>query len=636
MDTAQTSPPSAPHPGTHTVSGRLPALMLGALGVVYGDIGTSPLYTMREAFAETHLPLNETTVLGVLSLVTWTLMIVVTVKYVMVIMRADNKGEGGVLALGTLAQRGLSGARGQQALIGLAILGMALFFGDSLITPAISVLSAVEGLKVATPVFEPYVVPLTLLVLAVLFVFQRQGTGRVGIFFGPVMLLWFTTLALLGLIQIARWPDVLRAIDPEYAVLLFASHPWEAFVGLGAVVLAVTGAEALYADMGHFGRYPIRIVWLVFVLPALLLNYYGQGALLLHEPAARESPFYHLAPDWLLYPLVILATLATVIASQAVISGAFSLTRQAVQLGYLPRREIRHTSAHEIGQVYIPRNNWLLLTGVVLLVITFQSSSNLAAAYGVSVTGAMVIDAILAAVVARRLWCWNPWLAAIAFAAFLVVDVALFASTLMKVPQGGWFPLVAALGVFLIMTTWRKGRAILAERLYQDSLPLEAFLERMRPESPMRVAGTAVFMTGDPDLVPHALLHNIKHNKVLHERVIILTVMIDDVPWSYEDRAIQVDKLGKGFFRVVLHYGYMEQPHIPQALERCRKYGLHTDMMDTSFFLGRETLIPSKRTGLSTWREPLFIVMSKTALSATEFFCLPPGRVVELGTQVEI
>ncbi|HYG85157.1 MAG TPA: potassium transporter Kup [Azospirillum sp.] len=628
MDTAQTT--------THAGTNRLPALLLGALGVVYGDIGTSPLYTMREVFAETHLPLNEFTVLGVLSLVTWTLMIVVTVKYVMVIMRADNKGEGGVLALGSLAQRGLSSPHGQRALIGLAILGMALFFGDSLITPAISVLSAVEGLKVATPVFEPYVVPITLLVLVVLFVFQRQGTGKVGIFFGPVMLLWFSTLAVLGLVQIARWPDVLRAIDPEYAILLLVEHQWEAFVGLGAVVLAVTGAEALYADMGHFGRHPIRLVWLGFVLPALILNYFGQGALLLHEPEARENPFYHLAPDWLLYPLVVLATAATVIASQAVISGAFSLTRQAVQLGYLPRREIRHTSVHEIGQVYIPRNNWLLLVGVVFLVLTFQSSSNLAAAYGVSVTGAMVIDAILAAVVARRLWHWSPVLITLAFTAFLVVDLALFGSTLLKVPQGGWFPLVAAVAVFLIMTTWRKGRVILAERLYQDALPMELFLERIKPESPMRVAGTAVFMTGNPDVVPHVLLHNIKHNKVLHERVIILTVITDDVPWIYEDRAIQVDKLGKGFFRVVLHYGYMEQPHIPQALERCRKYGLHTDMMDTSFFLGRETLIPSKRSGLPGWREPLFILMSKTALSATEFFCIPPGRVVELGTQVEI
>jgi len=641
METAQITDKTPANPtseggGGHGGTSRLPLLMLGALGVVYGDIGTSPLYAMREVFAEAHLPLNETTVLGVLSLVTWTLMTVVTVKYVMVVMRADNKGEGGVLALGTLAQRGLPGARGQRTLIGLAILGMALFFGDSLITPAISVLSAVEGLKVATPVFEPYVVPITLLVLAVLFVFQRQGTGKVGILFGPVMLLWFTTLAVLGLVQIARWPDVLRALDPEYAVLLWIAHPWATFVGLGAVVLAVTGAEALYADMGHFGRRPIRLVWLYFVLPALLLNYYGQGALLLHEPGARESPFYHLAPDWMLYPLVILATMSTVIASQAVISGAFSLTRQAVQLGYLPRREIRHTSAHEIGQVYIPRNNWLLLAGVVFLVLAFQSSSSLAAAYGVSVTGAMVIDTILAAVVARRLWHWNPWLIAVAFSAFLVVDLALFGSTLLKVPQGGWFPLVAGVVVFLIMTTWRRGRTVLAERLYQDSLPMEMFLERIRPESPMRVAGTAVFMTGNPDVVPHVLLHNIKHNKVLHERVIILTVVTDDVPWVYEDRAVAVEKMGKGFFRVILHYGYMEQPHVPQALERCRKYGLHTDMMDTSFFLGRETLIPSRRTGLPTWREPLFILMSKTALSATEFFCIPPGRVVELGTQVEI
>ncbi|HEY0835215.1 MAG TPA: potassium transporter Kup [Azospirillum sp.] len=631
MDTTHQTSSETPAPN------RMPALVLGALGVVYGDIGTSPLYTLREAFGETGgLPVQEATVLGVLSLVFWALIVVVTIKYVAVVMRADNKGEGGVLALGSLAQRGVAGPRGQRALIGLAILGMALFYGDSLITPAISVLSAVEGLKIATPVFEPFVVPITLVVICALFLVQTQGTGRVGGLFGPIMALWFTVLAVMGIVQIVHWPDVLRALNPAYAFQLFIDHRLTAFFALGAVVLSVTGAEALYADMGHFGRQPIRLAWLFLVLPSLLLNYFGQGALLLHVAESLENPFYHMAPAWALYPLVVLATMATVIASQAVISGAFSLTRQAVQLGYLPRREIRHTSEHEIGQVYIPRNNWLLMVGVLLLVVGFGSSSNLAAAYGVSVTGAMVIDTILAAVVALTLWRWRPIVVALAFTAFLIVDMALFGATLLKVPQGGWFPLVVALGVFLLMTTWRKGRVVLSQRLYEDSLPLEMFLDRIKPESPMRVAGTAVFMTGNADVVPHVLLHNIKHNKVLHERVIIMTVITDDVPRVYEERAISVDKLGKGFFRVVLHYGYMEQPHVPQALERCRKYGLHIDMMETSFFLGRETLIPSRRSGLPTWREPLFIALSKTALSATEFFCIPPGRVVELGTQVEI
>ncbi len=617
-------------------SHRMPALVLGALGVVYGDIGTSPLYTLREAFTHTGLPLDEPTILGILSLAFWALVIVVTLKYVMLVMRADNRGEGGVMALGTLAHRGLGSTLGSRAVVALAILGMALFYGDSLITPAISVLSAVEGLKVVTPALESFVVPITLVVLIVLFVFQRQGTGRVGIFFGPVMAVWFATLGVLGAIQLVQAPDVLRALNPLHGVELFFLHGWVAFVTLGAVVLAVTGAEALYADMGHFGRAPIRLAWLYFVLPALLLNYFGQGAMLLHHPETLENPFFHLAPEWAQLPLVVLSTAATVIASQAVISGAFSLTRQAVQLGYLPRREIRHTSEHEVGQVYIPRNNWLLLVGVVILVVGFGSSSNLAAAYGVSVTGAMAIDTILAAVVAWRLWRWNPVVVIVAFSAFLVIDLGLFGATLLKVPEGGWFPLVIAAAVYLLMTTWRRGRAILADRLYADALPMDLFLQRVSPQSPQRVAGTAVFMTGNPDVVPHALLHNIKHNKVLHERVVVLTVIIEELPRVSPQKAVYVEKLGKGFFRVILRYGYLEQPHIPRALELCRRYGLHLDMMETSFFLGRETLIPSKTAGLPSWREPFFILLSKTALSATEFFCIPPGRVVELGTQVEI
>ncbi|AWJ89743.1 potassium transporter Kup [Azospirillum baldaniorum] len=628
--------PSSTPPGHPPQANRMPALVLGALGVVYGDIGTSPLYTMRESFTHTGLPLDEPTILGILSLATWALIIVVTLKYVLLVMRADNKGEGGVLALGTLAHRGLSSRAGNRAIMALAILGMALFYGDSLITPAISVLSAVEGLKVVTPALSPYIVPITLAVLTLLFLFQRQGTGRVGIFFGPIMGVWFATLAVLGLMQVMHWPDVLRAFNPLYGAALFVDHGWVAFLTLGAVVLAVTGAEALYADMGHFGRAPIRIAWLYLVLPALLLNYFGQGAMLLHQPETLENPFFHLAPDWAQLPLVLLSTAATVIASQAVISGAFSLTRQAVQLGYLPRREIRHTSEHEVGQVYIPRNNWLLLIGVVILVIGFGSSSNLAAAYGVSVTGAMAIDTILAAVVAWRLWRWNPVLVVAAFSTLLVIDLALFGATLLKVPDGGWFPLLIAAAVYTLMTTWRRGRRILAERLYADALPMDLFLQRVSPQSPQRVAGTAVFMTGNPDVVPHALLHNIKHNRVLHERVVVMTVIMEEVPRVSPDRAVLVEKLGKGFFRVVLRFGYLEQPHIPRALERCRRFGLHLDMMETSFFLGRETLIPSRSTGLPGWREPAFILLSKTALSATEFFCIPPGRVVELGTQVEI
>ena len=615
---------------------RLPGLVIGAVGVVYGDIGTSPLYTMREAFGETGMALAEGTILGILSLVFWALILVVTVKYVMVVMLADNRGEGGVLALGSVANRVVGSARGQRMVAGLAILGMALFYGDSMITPAISVLSAVEGLNVATPVFERFVLPLTLLVIAVLFLFQRQGTGAVGRYFGPVMLLWFAVLAVLGIVQVLRWPDVLRAVNPLYGVALFTDNGFAAFVVLGAVVLSVTGAEALYADMGHFGRRPIRIAWLILVLPALLLNYFGQGALLLHEPGALAHPFYHMAPDWALLPLVALATLATVIASQAVISGAFSLTRQAVQLGYLPRREIRHTSEHEVGQVYIPRNNWILLAGVTVLVIGFGSSSDLASAYGVSVTGAMLIDTLLAAVVAARLWGWSWPLLAGVFTLFFVIDAALFGATLLKVPSGGWFPLLVAAAIFVAMSTWRRGRALLARRLYGDALPLTQFLERLSPQGPQRVAGTAVFMTGNPDVVPHALLHNIKHNRVLHERVVVASVRVADVPRVDPDRSIEVEKLGKGFVRLILHYGYLDEQHIPRALERCRRFGLHFDLMDTSFFLGRETLIPSRREGLPAWREPLFIGMSKTALSATEYFCLPPGRVVELGTQIEI
>jgi KUP system potassium uptake protein len=610
--------------------------MSAALGVVFGAIGTSPLYTLRVAFGDTGLPLDEQTVMGVLSLVFWALVMVVTIKYIGVVLRADNRGEGGVLALGTLAQRHVTAPLAQSILASLSILGIALFYGDSLITPAISVLSAVEGLQIATPLSGGAVTPIALAILLGLFLVQSHGTGRVGIYFSPVMAVWFATIAVLGLIHVIRMPGVLWAIDPRYASVLFTTHSGQAFVMLGAVVLAVTGAEAMHADMGHFGRRPIRLAWVAVVLPSLILNYFGQGALLLGDPSALVNPFYHLAPEWARLPLVVLATAATVIASQAVISGAFSLTRQAVRLGYLPRREIRHTSEHEVGQVYIPRTNWSLLCGVTALVLGFGSSRNLAAAYGVTVTGAMVIDTLLAAVLAVGLWRWRPVVAVLVFTAFLAVDVALFGASLLKIPMGGWFPLAMALGVYIVMTTWRRGREVLAERMAEDALPLEMFINRVSPQSPERVTGTAVFMTGNPDAVPPTLLHNLKHNKVLHERVVVLTVSIEDLPRQPPERSVEVQKLGKGFYRATVRFGYLDQPNLPQALERCRSHGLPLEMMDTSFFVGRETLIPSPGIGLPTWREPLFIALSKTALSATEFFSIPSNRVVELGTQIEI
>lgn len=621
---------------TEETKSRLPELALGALGVVYGDIGTSPLYSLREALVAAG-GVTRGDVLGALSLMFWALVIVVTIKYVMIIMRADNRGEGGVLALGTLANRGV-GPRGQVVLVGLAIMGMSLFYGDSLITPAISVLSAIEGLRIVTPMFGDYVVPLTLVVIVGLFAVQRHGTGRVGRAFGPVMLVWFTTLGVLGLVHLFGEPEALVAINPLYGLRLFAEHGWMSFPILGSVVLTVTGAEALYADMGHFGRSPIRIAWAGLVLPSLLLNYAGQGAMLLRNPEAIENPFFLLAPDWAMIPLVLLSTAAAVIASQAVISGAFSLTRQAVQLGYLARREIRHTSEHEEGQVYIPRNNFMLMIGVAALVVGFGSSSALASAYGVSVTGAMLIDGVLAAVVAATVWKWSPWLVGGVFAVFLVIDTALFGAALLKIPSGGWFPVAVAACVHFTMATWRWGRARLNEILYGDetALPLDLFLARVTPTSPTRVAGTGVFLSGRPEVVPHQLLHNMKHNKVLHERVILVYIETADVPWLRDDvSATEVTKLGKGCWSVTLRFGYMERPDMQRGLERCRRFGLPIDLMDTSYFMGHATIIASKGNGPRQWRDKLFILMQRHALSATAFFGLPPNRVVELGTQVE-
>ncbi len=616
---------------------RSPALVVGAIGVVYGDIGTSPLYTLREAFGLGGLPLDVATVLGVLSLVFWALLIVVTLKYVALIMRADNQGQGGVLALATLALRGLrAGGRRQRVAIVLAMIGAALFYGDGIITPAISVLSAVEGLQVATPAFEPYVRPLAIAILIGLFLVQSRGTGGVGQLFGPVMCVWFATLAALGAWQIVAHPGVLRALNPAHAVTLFAHHGWQAFVALGAVVLAVTGAEALYADMGHFGRWPIRFGWFSLVMPALLLNYFGQGALLIREPGAVVNPFYLLAPDWALYPMVVLATWATVIASQAVISGAFSLTRQAIQLGYFPRLEIRHTSEQEIGQVYLPRVNWALMVAVVAVVIGFGSSSGLAAAYGIAVVGAMTIDGILACIVAITLWRWHPIAAGLVFASFLAVDVTFLGANTLKIPAGGWFPIALGAAIFALMSTWRRGREALFQRLYRDAPSLQSFLASLARRPPVRVSGTAVFLTGNPDAVPRALLHNLKHNKVLHERVVILNVRTEEVPQVADAERVQVEHLPANFHRVLLRYGFLEHPSVTIALMQCQLGVPEPSYMDTSYFLSRESLIPSDHPDLQPWREHIFMQMTNTALDATRYFRLPPDRVVEIGSQIEI
>ncbi|MDG4592204.1 MAG: potassium transporter Kup [Defluviicoccus sp.] len=617
------------------------ALLLTAIGVVYGDIGTSPLYTIREAFSLAGgLSPDIGSVLGVLSLVFWSLIIVVTVKYVLLIMRADNKGEGGVLALAALAGRGLDYTGPMRAAVTvLSICGLGLFFGDGLITPAISVLSAVEGLNTATEVFHPYVVPLSSAILLALFVIQTRGTESVGKLFGPVMLLWFTVLGLLGLVQIIQVPSVLKALDPRYAAALVANDPAAAFFSLGAVVLAITGGEALYADMGHFGRWPIRFAWFSLVLPALVLNYFGQGALVMADPGAIEHVFFLLAPPWALYPFVILATLATIIASQAVISGVFSLTRQAVQLGLLPRIETRHTSATEEGQIYVPRMNWAMLAGVLLLVTEFRSSANLASAYGLAVTGVMAISALLAAVVARRLWQWSRLTTVAVFAPLLAIDLCFFASNALKIPSGGWLPLVVAIIVYFIIDTWRRGRIVLRQELYGDALPLALFIDQVSGAS-TRVPGTAVYMTGNLNTVPNALLHNFKHNQVLHQRIVFMTVAVEDVPRVAESERIEVERAGKGFFLVVARFGFMEAPNVPRALKQCRSHGLVFDMMQTSFFVGRETLVVRRARAKRLpfwrrWQEHLFIALWGASLSATAFFQIPPNRVVELGTQIE-
>ena len=609
-------------------------LAIAALGVVYGDIGTSPLYAVKQCF-ETAEGVSRLRIFGVLSLIVWSLTVVVTVKYVLVLMRADNRGEGGILALMVLAMRAAGGPRNRWILLA-GLFGAALFFGDGVITPSISVLSAVEGLKIATPALEPYVVPLTLVLLIVIFVVQRGGTASVGGYFGPVMILWFGVIGLLGLIEIARNPAILRAIDPLYAIDLLLHKPAKGFVLLGSVVLAVTGAEALYADMGHFGRGPIRVAWLRFVFPALLLNYFGQGALLLAHPDAVENPFYRLGPSWAIYPLVALASTATVIASQAVISGAFSLTNQAVQLGYLPRMQVRHTSEQEIGQVYVPAINGTLLAAVVATVLVFRSSDALGSAYGVAVTGTMTVTTLLAFTYLRVGAGWRLWQLIPLFGIFLVVDLSFFSANLIKIVEGGWFPLVIAGTGYAVMMTWIWGRNRLAVQRASGAMPLTTLIETLRPDHPVRVPGTAIYMTARVDNVPAALLHNMKHNKVLHERNVLMTVRTEDVPRLPEADRLEIHHLGHNFHTVRIHYGFLEEPDIPRALALCRVGGFRFNLMETSFFVGREKIVAKRRLSLALPFKTLFITMSNMALDATEFFRIPINRIVELGGQAEI
>jgi KUP system potassium uptake protein len=623
----------------HNVRSLLP-LALGALGVVYGDIGTSPLYSLRECFHGEHaVPPTHDNVLGVLSLVFWVLIVTISIKYLVFVMRADNRGEGGILALLALVPPQLR-RKGHWLLVALGIFGASLLYGDGMITPAISVLSAVEGLSVATPFFNPYVVPITLVILFILFLIQRRGTAGIGALFGPVMIVWFLVLAVLGVIWVVRVPSVLGAVNPWHAVRFFLENRAHGFLVLGSVFLVVTGGEALYADMGHFGKSPIRLAWFTLVLPCLLINYFGQGALLVTYPDASKNPFFELsgrlAPSWVLYPLVVLSTVATIIASQAVISGAFSLTRQAVQLGYMPRIEIVHTSNREIGQIYIPSINWVLMLATFALVLGFRRSTNLAAAYGVAVTATMVITTLLAYVVARHVWGWRRSLVAPVALFFLLVDGAFFGANIIKVEDGGWFPLLVGIAVYTLMATWKRGRKILSDRLAADCLPLEQFVKSIKASSPVRVPGTAIFLARDPQGTPPSLLHNLKHNKVLHSRVILLTMTTEEVPAVPPEERLEIQDLGHEFFRVIAHYGFMQTPEVPDVLELLKEKGMPLEPMATTFFLSRETLIPSREPGMALWREKLFALMVRNAQRPTDYFRIPVNRVVELGMQVRL
>ena len=618
---------------------RLLSLSLLALGIVYGDIGTSPLYAVRECFYGTHaIALTRGNIFGVLSLIFWSLVVVVTLKYHVYVIRFDNRGEGGILALmGLVGMDKERRVKVKAALIAMGVFGAALLYGDGMITPAVSVLSAIEGLEVATPFFKPYVLAITIVILVILFVFQRKGTAGVGSVFGPVMIVWFSTLALLGIRGILWEPTVLLALNPLYAIRFFLDNGLHGFLVLGAVFLVTTGGEALYADLGHFGEKPIQVDWFNLVGPALVLQYLGQGALLLRHPEAAHNPFYLLAPKWALYPLVALAAVATVIASQAIISGVFSLTRQAIQLGYLPRMEIIHTSQAEIGQIYIPSVNWALMVATIVLVIGFRTSSNLAAAYGVAVSTTMLITTILAYVVARDLLKWSVFRAGLISAAFLVGDLAFLTANYFKIVHGGWFPLLIAAVVFTIMTTWRKGREILTARLREGALSPEEFVTALRLRAPVRVPGTAVFMHRSREIIPSALLHSLKHYKALHERVVLLTVATEEISHLRNEERVQYEELGEGLYRITGRYGYMEEQDIPALLARVHdEHGLSIPPMDTTYFLGRETLIVTRRpSGIAAWREKLFASMMRNAESAARFFRLPPNRVVELGAQIE-
>ena len=614
------------------------ALTLAALGIVYGDIGTSPLYAAKEVFNPSHgIEFSAANVIGGVSTILWALMFVVSLKYVLLIMRADNKGEGGIMALLALALASVKDRVGRgRALAIIGVFGAALFYGDGVITPAISVLSAVEGLEVAAPGLKPYVVPITVVVLIALFAFQRSGTATVGALFGPVMALWFGVLGTIGIVHVLKTPAILAAFNPWHAYHFLTLHGWASFLVLGAVCLAVTGAEALYADMGHFGKRAIRIGWFSLVFPALALNYLGQGALLIANPDAVSNPFYLMFPDWALYPMIGLATAATVIASQAVISGAYSITKQAVQLGFLPRTQIIQTSAKEIGQIYIPGINWSLLVCILAAVIGFGSSANLASAYGLAVSGTMLIDTLLTFFVIRYTWNYGLPLCLAATGCFLIVDIAFLAANLAKMVEGGWFPLAMGAVVFTLMVTWRRGREILFERLKTSSIPLMPFLKSLFEEPPPRVAGTAIFLIGDPDAVPHALLHNLAHNKILHERIVFLTVVYRDEPWVPFDERVEVERLGHDCYRIRIHFGFMNVPDVPKALELCAEHGLQFNTLETSFFVSREKLIPTHGDGMALWRERLFATMARNAGSIVDYFNIPSNRVIELGTQVEI
>ncbi|HMG04921.1 MAG TPA: potassium transporter Kup [Chthoniobacterales bacterium] len=632
---SQAAPPAVSSYESKDRKSRLLLLCLASLGIVYGDIGTSPLYALRECFYGQHgIPASHANVLGVLSLILWSLLLIISVKYLILILRADNRGEGGILALATLV--GDVVRRGKFFFL-LGLFGAALLYADGMITPAISVISAVEGLHIATPFFDPYVVPIAIAILIGLFFFQSHGTTRVGKVFGPVTILWFVAISALGIHQIVRAPEVLAAINPLHGFEFFINNGARGFVVLGAVFLAITGGEALYADIGHFGTKPIRLTWFVVVLPALTLNYFGQGALVLLEPESAVNPFFRMTPSWALYPMVILATAAAVMASQAIISGAFSLTMQAIQLGYIPRLKVNYTSARVIGQIYVPVVNWALMLSCIGLVLGFRSSSNLAAAYGVAITTTMLITTVLFYVVARRRWHW-PTAAALPVATFfIIIDLAFFSANMLKVAHGGWFPLLVSACILFLMLTWRKGRRVLRTRLSDICLPLDALLPDLKSQRIRRVPGTAIYMSGNRVGTPLALLHNLKHNKVLHEQVVLLTVRTEEVPFlaNIKDR-VALEKLDEGFWRAQIHFGFIEKPDVPAALECVKDAGLRFDPMRTTYFIGRETILATRKLGLSTWRGSLFAWMTRNAGDVTSYFCLPPNGVVELGARVEV